>query len=71
MYVIQISKPRTDKDYGQFTKTYNTVEEVEKEAKRLARFHAQENPEFTIYRLYKIGTVSAEIDVKVKTKKDA
>ena len=57
MYVIK----RTDKEFGKFTVTHETLEDARKEAERLARKHAEENGMFTIYQLtpieYKTGSI--------------
>jgi len=59
MYVIK----RTDKKYGNFSVTHDTLEAAIVEAERLARQHATENAEFCIYKLTCEWEVKGEIKV--------
>lgn len=57
MFVIK----RSDKDYGNFSKTHEKLDEAIEEARRLARKHAFDKPEFIIYKLEKVKTVKSDI----------
>jgi len=61
MYVIK----RTDKEYGVPTVEHATLIDAQDESKRLAKKHAEENPEFTIYELVKAVTVSSKIEITI------
>ena len=64
MYMIK----RTDKEFGEPTVIHGSYYEASTEAQRLAKFHAQENPEFTIYELEEVSKVKSEIIISVKVK---
>ena len=61
MFVIQ----RKDKEYGQFTKTHDTVEQADQEARRLIAHHIKDGrPEFAIYELKFVKLLIGEISIK-------
>ena len=62
MYVIH----RTDKEYGSFTRTHDTLDEAVVEAERLVRQHAKDSPSFTIYELKEAKKLSADFAVKIE-----